>query len=213
MGIVAIASLVVVFVVVVFVVGRIVVRLAMRAAARKLLTSVGAKALERLPDRISVTAAPNHSWSSSTADSYARDLLDLGFEDAGTFAVDQLDGVYVRLLAHETERIAAAVYEHPKTGVWFDLFKHYADGRSVTHTTTRSRGLERRPGTRVEHEPGATPARLFERIRAEHDEGELLAMTTANVAERFSDACTRDCEWRKHKGISTAEVARVARSR
>ena len=106
---------------------------------------VGQQALARQPDRITLTARPDPPGAE--AQRILGGLTREGFSPAGSFAVAEMGGLPIHFMVKPAESAVAAVYEHPKAGVWCDLFTRYQDGTSFTFATSRmGGGLEQRPG-------------------------------------------------------------------
>src|SRR5947207_5267468 len=102
------------------------VLIVLRIAARGFFRKVGRTALARQPATIHLHHRLDHRWRSAGAvDALAQPLLALGFVDAGTFTIVEMPGLALRLLAQPDECAGATIYEHPKVGVWLDLFTRY----------------------------------------------------------------------------------------
>src|SRR5881296_2675516 len=72
--------------------------------------AIGREALNRQPDRISLTQAGPQAWSNpASANAIAEPLLGLGFKDAGTFRIQEMPEVVVRLMAKPDESFYSAV--------------------------------------------------------------------------------------------------------
>jgi hypothetical protein len=174
--------------------------------------SIGQAALARQPDTIHLQAADasklRHAGRIRTlAEEYTR----CGFADAGTYAIPEMPGVSVQLLAHQADSMYAAVYDHPVAGVFYDVVSRYPDGSAWTWTTARATGLKHRPNTRMTNLPGTEPAQLIETARRERPAAGLRACTTANAVADFEAAYAEYMAWIKQRGISTSEVVEVAR--
>jgi hypothetical protein len=186
--------------------------LARRRFVRTVLAAVGHKAVAEVPDRVHLQAVSAHSWADeNAAESATEALLESGFVEAGTYRVPEMPGVTVRLLANPMESVYAAVYEHPRAGLWLDLYARYQDHTSVTFTTTRPTGLAQRPGHRVVHVPGADAMQLCERALADRPEGTLRPASVDRAAHDFEEAYAEAVAWRKAHGVTAREVAEVAR--
>jgi hypothetical protein len=132
-----------------------------------------------------------------------------GFHSAGAFEIAEMEGVVVRLLVHEGERLMAAAYDHPMAGSWFDVVERRTNGGSTTWTTSAPTGLDRRPGHRQLHEPGATPAALVARARDERGPGAAEAITVAGVREAFERAYAEYMAYRQQNLPTRQEIERV----
>src|SRR5712692_9091447 len=88
----------------------VVIPILLRLAAR----AIGRAAVERQPDRIHLTCRDARAWRNpQNADTLSRALTWKGFEDAGTFAIDEMPNVVVQLLADPKRSMTATIYEHP----------------------------------------------------------------------------------------------------
>jgi hypothetical protein len=184
-----------------------------RTVLRGWLSGVGAKALGEQPDAIHLEPRPLHEWKDSGAvEAYAAPLAARGFRDAGVQAVREMPGVVVHFLVQPEERVAACIYEHPRIGTWLDLVCSYQDGTGATYSTSKSTGLDTRPGQRKVNAPEMGSAALYERLLRERPTGDLEEWSIENVAGKFESAYARETNWRKNKGISADEVARNIQS-
>ena len=182
--------------------------------ARLFGRAIGAKALAHQPDRIRLTQGGAQAWKNpGAANAIADPLLARGFEDAGTFTVAELNGVVVRLLAKADDSLYAAVYEHPKAGAWFEFFSRYRDGSGSTFSAAKETGLDPHPCHPVVHAPGTSPLALYARACAERPQGALLPATVDAAVRDFEQSYADSIAWRKSRGISGAEVAKIARRR
>ena len=172
---------------------------------------IGRKALAKQPESIHLTRRNQLTWTApEDARALVKPLLDDGFQDAGTYAVEELTGVVVQLLVHEGDGLFACIYEHPKAGTWMELVTRYQDGRSCSFSTSQPKGLDARPGHPVFHMPGTPPNELLASVLAERPKGARAIVTVATAQKRFEDAWAEGIAWRKTHGIKTREVARVA---
>jgi hypothetical protein len=187
--------------------------LARFALAALLGPAIGRAVLARQPDEITLApVAPDEWHDPDTIERTARSLAAEGFAPAGDYAIVELPGVRVRLLAHEGRGWFAAIHEHAEAGIWFDLVQFHADGTSVTWTTSSPTGLEDRPGHAIHRVMGAHPAELFLRAcrEAAATGSECEAAGRADAAAVFQRAYAESMAWRKARGISRLEVLRAA---
>jgi hypothetical protein len=188
---------------------RILMFLLVRTIFRKFLGEVGSRAMEQQPDQIHLTERPGHAWTDGAAvEALDAPLAAVGFTDAGTYGIDEMPEVFVRFLVKEDQRVAAAIYEHPKVGAWIDLFSHYQNETGITYTTARPTGLDERPGAKTVNAPGTRSEALYQRLLAERPAGAMEEITAGNVVRRFEDVYAKSTAWRKNKGVSADEVAR-----
>jgi len=173
--------------------------------------SIGEQAIAKQPDRIQLVRSAPSAWSNApAAAALAEPLARAGFDDAGTFHVQEMPGLLVRLLVHAREGFLAVVYEHPKAGHWLDVVTRYSDHTSITFTSHRPTGLSPRPGHPVINAPGASAIALLARARAERPRGAMAPLSTQRAPSDFEDAYGEAIAWRKSHGVSAAEVAKVA---
>ncbi len=187
--------------------------LLLRFAVRRVFLNVGKAALAKQPDRIHLHQRLDHRWTDPAAvEALAQPLLARGFADAGTFTIAEMP-VALRLFAKADEGTNATIYEHPKAGVWLDMYTRYPDGTGFTIATTRDRGLEQRPGRPIVHAPGLGAAEVHEAFLRERPKGAVLHLTADALPKFYEEAYAEQLAWRKQKGISVQEVANVAKTR
>lgn len=173
---------------------------------------VGREALAQQPDTIRLAKAEPDVWKDRAAvAAIAGGFRPCGFQDAGTYTVAEMPGVVVRLLANEQDAFYAAIYEHPQAGVWCDVVCTYAHGDSVTYTTSKPTGLEARPGHAMVHLPGRSPMDVYTHACANRAPGVYAPCRADRAVADFERAYAESMAWRKQRGISTREVAEVAR--
>jgi hypothetical protein len=182
-----------------------------RIGVKGALEDVGSKALVSVPDRISLVHQNLHSWNPDPAVARLADsLFSKGYQESGLYAIREMPGVIVRFLVKPAECIVAAIFMHPKAGTWLDLITYYQNGNSATFSTNAPKGLDPRPGHPIVYAPGATPATLHAKLTAERPKGVFRPVMTEDVGPLFERAYAESVAWRKHKGLSAAEVVKVA---
>ena len=174
---------------------------------------IGAEALAAQPDTIRLVEPRSDARSDAarirrTVD----DLGRLGFRDAGLHAIDEMPGILVHLMAHPDEGFYAAVYHHPQAGGWFDVVSRFQDGTSITWTTSKPTGLVPRPGHPMMNLQGQNAAAVMEKARATRPRRPVTPANAAQAVTVFEQAYAESMAWRKNKGISTAEVVKMAKA-
>src|SRR5262249_51385572 len=112
--------------------------------------SIGKAALARQPDTIHLKpTGASQLRHAERVEAVATEYRQRGFEVVGTFAIPEMPGVCVQLLAHSADSMYGAIYDHPQVGVFYDVVSRYIDGSAWTHTTARATGIEHRPNTRM----------------------------------------------------------------
>lgn len=192
----------------------VVLVIVVRFGARALLKNVGKKALAKQPDAYHLTQMGVLIWKDPPAVRKLSDaLVACAFEEIGDYSITEMPQVKVRFLMKPADSVYACVYEHEKAGIWMDVITRYKEHRSVTFTTARDRGLEHRPGDIVVHAPGSTPQALYARLLAERPKGDLEEITAESALRLFEEASQQQLEWRRNRGVSAEEVARVGKTR
>lgn len=172
---------------------------------------IGAKALADQPDRIHLIRADERAWKNrKEATELAEPLIGTGFEDAGTYTVDEMKGVVLRLFVRAQDAWLATIYEHPKVGRWVEISMRLQGGGGFAVTSLPPNGLDDRPDYPIRRFPGALPQTLLSRMRAEKPQAMPESISVDNAAERFEEAYAEGVAWRKQHGISQREVMQVA---
>ncbi len=192
----------------------LIVAFTLRFLVRRFFARVGAQAVARQPDAIHLQPAPNPAWRNRAAvDEMAGALLAAGFTEAGVFTAPEMPPLILRLFARPDEAACSCIYEHEKVGVWMDLFTRYEDGTGITFTNTRDRGLAQRPGRPIYHFPGMNTADLHRKFVAERPAGAMITITAAQLPRFYEESYAESIAWRKSRGVTAEEVARVAQTR
>src|SRR5262245_54529863 len=89
------------------------------------------------PARLHLRRVESPGWTNPTAaQPQTAQLQELGFESSGAYLTDGMPGLRMAAYANPDQSTYALVYEHPQAGVFADLVTFYADGTSLTYTTT-----------------------------------------------------------------------------
>jgi len=172
---------------------------------------IGASALARQPDRITLQRASATAWKNGDARRQAASALEArGFEDVGIYSIPELPGILVQLLAHGGDGVYAAVYEHPQAGSWFDLVTKFQDGTSLTYSTSAPTALKPRPGHASVNMRGAQPAAVLDKMLAMRPQKPNAGASFGMAVSVFETAYAEGVAYRKQVGISTREVVKTA---
>ena len=191
---------------------RLFTALFMRAAVKGALENVGKQALASLPDRLILVHQNLHSWKPDPAVARLADpLFSKGFQEGGLFAIREMPGVSVRFLVKSAECVVAAIYIHPKAGVWLDLVTYYQNGNTSTFSSNQGQGLDPRPGHPVVYAYGVSATALYAKTVAERPKGVFRPVMAEDISGLFERSYADTMAWRKNKGLSAAEVAKAAR--
>ena len=182
-----------------------------RRAVMKAAEDVGKQALAKQSDRIHLVERGPQAWKRpDEAGALTLPLLENGFSEVGTFAIQELPGILVRLLTDEHNGLLGIVYEHPRTPHWAELVTRYTDGTVATFTTLGPTGLSPRPGHRTVYAPGFDSGALLHRTLAERPNRAIAPVSPATAVQQFENAYAEHMAWRKQQGISAEEVVQVA---
>src|SRR5579883_1129765 len=169
---------------------------------RELLKQAAARAIEKQPDEIHLSPAPQHAWSNAAAiDAHVATLLSLGFSEAGTYTIDSL-GISLRFFLKSADRMYSTVYEHPKAGIWLNFVVLYRDGSSMTFTTMPDRGLEQRPGHPIVHAHLAAADKLYPIAVSRAPDEDRKTLSAEAIPAEFERAWAEGVRWRKNRGVS-----------
>lgn len=184
------------------------------AALRGAAQDIGRRAIQKQPDRVHLSERGPHVWRHpDQAGALAMPLLENGFTDVGTFAVEEMPGVFVRLMVDARNGILGIVYEHPRAAHWLELISRYPDGTSASFTTLRPTGHSPRPGHPIVFAPALDAGALLVRTLKERPPQATNAITRKSAVQQFEDGYADTIAWRKNRGVSATEVIRVATRR
>jgi hypothetical protein len=174
--------------------------------------SIGQAALARQPDAIHLKSTDASKLRQvERVKSIVSQYQQRGFEDAGLYAIPEMPGVFVQLLANRADSMYGAIYDHPVAGVFYDVVSRYADGSVCTHTTARATGIKQRPNVQMVNLPGSEPAALIDNARRDRPPAGLKSCSSSTAVTDFETAYAEYMAWIKQRGLSTSEVVNVAK--
>lgn len=191
----------------------------LRGLARKLGEKLGeklgglAELAEKMqgavpPLRVKLRPVDSVEWiDPEKAAAFTEELKGAEFEEIGDFELEP-SPVTMRALYHPAEGIHAAVYQHPKAGVWFDLVARYEDGEKLTYTNTPDTRFERAKDNIIRFHPGATTQELLSRFRAERPAKPAVRVAPEAFPEYFERAYAEGMDWMITRGGPTEEEIR-----
>lgn len=186
-------------------------KLFMRQVGRVVLGAIGENALAKVPERIQLSHVNVAQWQDAAAiQKQTSSLVRVGFNDLGTYSVDTMPGVLVRILFQPQSYVAAHITEHPNAGNWIELVTRYADGSSDFLTTVPDQGITPPPFVRTVRAEKSTPTdNLYQQhLRQRKSEG-IKPVNQNDVRHEFEDAYMRYMMWKNNKGLKPEEVAKV----
>lgn len=190
---------------------RIAKLLFVRQALRAAFTDVGKQALAKLQDVVSLERDDSHAWTAASMEAiYFAPLRALGFEDAGTYSVDKMPGVHIKMMVQAADRVYVNVYEHPKAGDWVEFVTKYENHSTVSLSTLPPTGVQGPPWlTSIKCTKGTPMAQLYQQLLQQRKKGAMKAITTGSAKHEFEEGYAQYMNWKKNTGIPPEEVARV----
>src|SRR5271166_5816932 len=184
------------------------VRLLARFAAKK----IGANALARVPQQIQLARVVSPQWKDEAAvQQQAAPLVRAGFSDLGTYSVDQMPGVLLRILFQPQTYACAQVCEHPKAGGWIEFATRYTDGGSDFLTTLPDQGITAPPFVRTVRANKGTPTdQLYPQHLKQRKSDGIKPVSANEVIHEFEDAYLRYMIWKHNTGLAREEVMQAA---
>lgn len=175
-----------------------------------LAPQISERVMAAQPDTIHLEPGDAAEWRDpERLESLTADFAAFGFAVAGTHVIPELPQVRVRLLANPTDSLFGVIYEHPARGTWYEMVCRGTDGSSTTWSSLPANGLDPRPGHPIRHLPKASVEALWRTVQREKPAVTLQPASMASVGEAFVTAWADYVVWRKQRGISRIEAARV----
>ena len=186
-------------------------KLFVQQVGRLILGAIGKDALSNVPEQIQLSAVNAMQWKDATRiQQQLSPLVRVGFNDLGTYSVDKMPGVLVRILFQPQTYVAAHITEHPKAGNWIELVTRYIDGGSDFLTTLPDQGITPPPFVRTARADNRTATdTLYQQHLRQRKASGIKPVNQNDVAHEFEDAYMRYMIWKNNKGLKPEEVARV----
>lgn len=201
----------VVLLLVAYVLVKVLPRLLVREVSRAVLGEVGKHAMAKVPEQIQLARVASPQWKDeATVQQQAAPLVRAGFNDLGTYSVDQMAGVLLRMLFQPQTYVSAQVCEHPKAGGWIEFATRYADGSSDFLTTLPDQGIAQPPFVRTNRAAKATPTdSLYQQHLKQRQSSGIKPVSPSEVIREFEVAYMRYMIWKNNKGLTPEEVAQA----
>ena len=183
-----------------------------RSVGRLIAGAIGKDALAKVPPQIQLSRVNSPPWKDANAiQQLASPLVRAGFNEIGTYAVDKMPGVLVRILFQPETWVAAHLTEHPKAGNWLELATRYTDGSSDFMVTLPDQGISPPPFVRTVRASKDTPAdSLYQQHLQQRKPNFIKHVNPNDVAHEYEDAYMRFMIWKLNTGLLPEEVAQVA---
>jgi hypothetical protein len=195
-----------------FILIKVLPKLIVRQVARVALSAVGKHAMAKVPEQIQLARAAAPQWKDEACmQQQAAPLIRAGFNDLGTYTVDKMPGVLVRMLFQPQTYVSVQVCEHPRVGGWTEFATRYADGGSDFLTTLPDQGIAPPPFVRNNRADKGTPTdSLYQQHLTQRKSSGIKPVSQNEVIHEFEDAYMRYMIWKNNKGLTPEEVAQVA---
>jgi hypothetical protein len=202
----------VVLLVVAYVLVKVLPKLIVRQVARVAFSEVGKHAMAKVPEQIRLARVASPQWKDEAAvQQQAAPLVRAGFNDLGTYSVDKMPGVLLRMLFQPQTYVSVQVCEHPKVGGWIEFATRYADGSSDFLTTLPDQGIAQPPFVRTNRAAKGTPTdSLYQQHLKQRQSSGIKPVSHNEVVREFEVAYMRYMIWKNNKGLKPEEVAQVA---
>ena len=191
---------------------RVLPMLIVRQVGRFALKKVGESAMAKVPEQIQFNRAAAPQWKDEAAiQRQAAPLVRAGFSDLGTYSIDKMPGVLIRVLFQAQTHVSAQIYEHPRSGGWTEFATRYTDGGSDFLTTLPDQGIAPPPFVRTSRADKSTPTdHLYQQHLAQRKSGGIKPVAASEVVHEMEDAYMRYMVWKNNKGLTPEEVAQAA---
>jgi hypothetical protein len=168
------------------------------------------QAVLKQADSITLARTESPQWRQAAAiEGMTNELAGQGFSDAGTFTVDKMPGVLVRILVNPGANVSANLYDHPQGGTWAELVTRYEDGSAATATGLPSKGVPRPDWLKTMRFPGASATQLYRELVQGRPSGAMKPAMAANAAQEFEQGYLSYMVWLKNRDLSSADVLRM----
>jgi hypothetical protein len=175
---------------------------------------IGRRVVSRLPDVLNLEKIATPRWGApGRIEELAGPLRARGFRDCGVYSTARMPGLLIMFLLQEESAVAAFLSEHPKRSPWVELSVRYDDGTTTALSTLPPTGLSQLPDffRRIEGDPAVATDVLYDRLLAERSPLGIKRVTAESVVPEYERAYAKFVAWRKNHGISSEEVAAVAK--
>ena len=188
---------------------KILPKLLVRQVGRFALKKIGESAMAKVPDQIQLSPVEKPQWKDESAiQQQAAPLVRAGFNDLGTYSVDKMPGVLIRILFQPQTYVAAHITEHPKAGNWIEFATRYVDGGSDFLTTLPDQGITPPPFVRNARAARGTPTdSLYQQHVQQRKPRGIKPVAPSQVILEFEDAYLAYMIWKNNKGLTPEEVA------
>jgi len=140
---------------------------------------------------------------------YATQLRALGFEDVGAFSIPEMGGLMVLGLVHPAEGLLSAVYDHTRCPASFDICADYADGSTVSATSSSmGKTLDKRPNHPILWLGTTNAGEVLQAVQTHAASAPRKLIRKDEFVENFKHSYARSANWRLKKGGASREEIR-----
>src|SRR5215471_16629278 len=192
---------------------RVIRVLLLRGVGRVVLGAVGKEALQRVPQQVALQKTEFPTWThQAEVEKQAAPLRKEGFTDLGVYTVSAIPGVMIRMVAHPQTYVAAHIYDHLRSGSWTELVTRYSDGSSHSLSTLPPTGMDAPDWFRRIEADKNTPAdQLYRQFLTQRQWHNIKQVAPADTIGEFEENYAKLMTWRQQRGITSNEVAQVAK--
>jgi len=157
-----------------------------------------------------ITLVPNvQAWQQPATGAEVDALLALGFDEVGRYTVPEMPTMQLWAGTHPQDGIAAAVYDHGKMPVFFDLVRVYDDYAACTVTTNPIHDPDNVPqGSLCIADPAMTVQAALEILREQPHAGTVLSVDAVNFGPVFIELYARSIDHILSKSMPDADKMR-----
>lgn len=172
------------------------------------------QAIFKQPDTVTLTHSDSPQWRNvAMIEGLANELAGAGFIEVGTFRVDKMPGVLLRMMVNSGANVVANLYDHPKGGIWAELVTRYEDGSWATATTLPDKGVPRPDWIKTFRHPGASAAQLYRELVQQRPAGAMKVITAANAPADFEQGYLSYMTWLKNRDMTSTDVLSMVQKR
>jgi hypothetical protein len=184
-----------------------------RAAIRRAAESPRWPFATGTPARIRLRPVEDVGWENSEEVEAQSSLLrELGFRDAGTFFVEELEGLHLRGFVRPEEGLRASVNEKGSREVFVEVFARHEDGRKFVLNNRPAGGeLEWPEGTVVASRPGLDARGLYRAMGEVRPAGGEDPVGAEGFAADYERGYAELRDWRNLRGgLDERELRSIA---
>lgn len=181
--------------------------------SRKIAAMAGMAQNAGIAARITLAPAAQ-DWQQPGTAALIGEMLALGFEEVGRFAVPEMPTMQLWAGTHPQDGVAVAVYDHGTMPLFFDLVRVHDDHATCTVSTNPIHDPGNvPPGSRCIADPAMKPQAALETLRAQPLTGTPLPLDAGNFEPVFIELYARSIDHILSKQMPDADTMRAVGAR